>query len=151
MRKATLFMLSAVLLLACDLAGQDAPRSSPAQPSQPNQQETSSSSSSHPNKRKPLPGFLIIGSIFNEKALSFPGVEVRVRRNDEKKFRWTTTTNSRGEFAVRVPEGMEYEVVVRVKKYRDVSRVVNTNNGDVQQRLSIRLEPADSGDKGATQ
>lgn len=92
-------------------------------------------------KKAPLPGFLIIGTVFNERALAFPGVQVRVRQTGEKKFRWDTYTNSRGEFAVRVPEGQGYEVVVHARKYRQISREVNTNTGDVQQRLSIQLEP----------
>jgi hypothetical protein len=94
------------------------------------------------SKNKANPGFLIIGTVFDEKALSFPGVQVRVRRVDEKKFRWETHTNSRGEFAVRVPEGFDYEVVVRAKHYQDQAKSVTTNNGDIQLRLSIKLEPA---------
>jgi hypothetical protein len=94
------------------------------------------------SKNKANPGFLIIGTVFDEKALSFPGVQVRVRRVDEKKFRWEAYTNSRGEFAVRVPEGFAYEVVVRAKHYQDQAKSVTTNNGDIQQRLSIQLEPA---------
>ena len=94
------------------------------------------------SKNKANPGFLIIGTVFDEKALSFPGVQVRVRRVDEKKFRWETYTNSRGEFAVRVPEGFDYEVVVRAKHYQDQAKSVTTNRGDIQQRLSIKLEPA---------
>jgi hypothetical protein len=92
---------------------------------------------------------LIIGTVFNENALSFPGVEVRVRRKDEKKYRWQTATNSRGEFALRVPEDHEYEVLVHVKKYQDQTRAVTTANGDTQQRLSIKLEPVNSAKTGA--
>lgn len=101
------------------------------------------------SKNKAVPGFLIIGTVFDEKALSFPGVQVRIRRADEKKFRWETYTNSRGEFAVRVPSGFDYEVVVRAKHYQDQAKSVSTNNGDIQQRLSIKLEPATAGNTGA--
>jgi hypothetical protein len=66
---------------------------------------------------------------------------VRIRRKDEKKFRWEAYTNSRGEFAVRVPPGHNYEVVTHVKSYQDQSNVVDSNV-DVQQRLSIKLEPS---------
>jgi hypothetical protein len=99
-----------------------------------------SSSSTSQNKERPLPTFLIIGTVFNEKALSFPGVQVRIRRSDEKKFKWETYTNSRGEFAIRVYPGYDYEVVAHVKKYQDQSQPVNAK-ADVQQRLSIKLEP----------
>src|SRR5271165_2513773 len=102
------------------------------------------------NPTRTVPGFLIIGTVFNERALSLPGVEVRVRQAGQKKHRWQTYTNSRGEFAVRVPEGHEYEVVVRVKKYQELVQKVTAVNGDNQQRLSIKLQPVvDSGKNGA--
>jgi hypothetical protein len=103
-------------------------------------QQPSSSSTQTSSKGKMLPSFLIIGTVFDEKALSFAGVQVRIRRTDEKKFRWETYTNSRGEFAVRVYPGYEYELVTHVKKYQDQSKAVDAKV-DVQQRLSIKLEP----------
>ena len=93
----------------------------------------------HKANTKPVPSFLIIGTVFNEHALSFPGVLVRVRRAGENKFQWQTYTNSRGEFAVRVPPGFDYEVVAHEKKYKDQTKIVDSRL-DVQQRLSIRLE-----------
>ena len=93
-------------------------------------------------KKRNLPAYVILGTVFNEKALSYPNARVQIRREAEKKFRWETYTNSRGEFSMRVPEGQEYEVVVREKKYKDVSVKVTANAGELQQRLSIRLEPA---------
>ena len=101
------------------------------------------------SKNKAKPGFLIVGTVFDERALSFPGVEVRIRRADEKKFRWETYTDTRGEFAVRVPEGFDYEVVVRAKHYQDQAKSVTTNNGDNQRRLSIKLEPVSPAKTGA--
>ncbi len=87
--------------------------------------------------------------MFNEKALAFPGVEVRIRRKGEKKFRYDLYTNSRGEFAIRVPDGIEYEVVVRQKHYKEQSIFVAANKADVQQRLTFKLEsttPQKAGD-----
>jgi len=98
-------------------------------------------------KKRSLPAYVILGTVFNEQALSYPNARVQVRREAEKKFRWETYTNSRGEFAVRVPEGQEYEVVVKEKKYKGVSVKVVANAGELQQRLSIRLEPV-SAEKG---
>jgi hypothetical protein len=91
---------------------------------------------------------LIIGTVFNENARSFPGAEVRIRVKNEKKYHWQTYTNSRGEFAVRVPEGHLYEVLVHVKKYKDQTQDIATSNSDKQQRLSIKLEPVASDKKG---
>jgi len=67
----------------------------------------------------------------------------------EKKFRYDTYTNSRGEFAIRVPDGIEYEVVVREKNYKAQSQAVVANVADVQKRLTFKLEstkPAKAGD-----
>jgi len=91
---------------------------------------------------------VIIGTVFNEKALSFPEVRVRIRQANEKKFRWETYTNSRGEFAVRVAEGKEYEVLVQAKRFKDQSQTVKADAGAVQERLSFRLERVTSGKAG---
>ena len=106
--------------------------------------EQSSSNKHH----KTRPAFLILGTVFNEKAYAFPGVQVRIRRKGEKKFRYDMYTNSRGEFAVRVPEGIEYEVVVTQKKYKEQTQEIAANMTDVQKRLTFKLEtiaPAKSG------
>ena len=117
------------------------------QPPEPPQQAPANSGGTHPQaqndgkqgKTKPIPSFLIIGTVFNEHALSFPGVQVRIRRAGDKKYTWETYTNSRGEFAVRVPPGYDYEVLVHIKKYKDQTKSVDSKV-DVQQRLSIQLE-----------
>ena len=106
-------------------------------------------SSSTSKRKSKIPPFLILGTVFNERALAFPGVEVKIRRKGEKKFRYDTYTNSRGEFAIRVPDGIEYEVVVRQKTYKEQSQVVTANMADVQKRLTFKLEtikPVKAGD-----
>ena len=118
----------------------------PATVPSPAPAQESSSTSRHKSK---IPPFLILGTVFNEHALAFPGVEVKIRRKGEKKFRYDTYTNSRGEFAIRVPDGIEYEVVVREKNYKEQSQAVVANMADVQKRLSFKLEstkPAKAGD-----
>lgn len=123
-------------------ASPQAPAAAP--PSAPAQE--SSSTSKHKSK---IPPFLILGTVFNENALAFPGIEVKIRRKGEKKFRYDTYTNSRGEFAIRVPDGIEYEVVVHEKNYKEQSQAVVANMADVQRRLTFKLEsakPAKAGD-----
>lgn len=100
------------------------------------------------SKGRPIPSFLILGTVFDEKALSMPGARVRIRRSEEKKYRWETYTNSRGEFAVRVVPGYEYEVTIHNDKYQDHSETIDSRV-DVQQRLSIKLEPASPSKAGA--
>jgi len=145
------FYLGLLLSLANSFVGQQpkdsAPVASPSQaPVAP--PEASQASSPSKGKKKPLPVYLIIGTVFDEKALSFPDVRVRVRQTSEKKFRWETYTNSRGEFAVRVPEGNEYEVQVQAKNFKEQSQTVKADAGAIQQRLSFRLEPAAPGKAG---
>jgi hypothetical protein len=101
-------------------------------------------SSTNKNKNK-IPPFVILGTVFDEKAMAYPGVQVHVRLKGDKKFKWDTYTNSRGEFAVRVPEGPDYEVFVHVKHFQDVSEFVSAKGGVVQQQLSIRMQPVSQG------
>jgi Carboxypeptidase regulatory-like domain len=142
-------LLAAFVLVPAPAATEQGNQPVPAVSSPQTGQSEGRAQAESADKKKPAPGFLIIGTVFDERALSFPGVQVRIRRMDQKKFRWETYTNSRGEFAVRVPEGFDYEVVVRAKHYQDQSKSVRTNAGDIQQRLSIRLEPVNPGKTGA--
>lgn len=91
-----------------------------------------------------LLGFLITGTVFNEHALSFPNVRVQVRKVGDKKYKWEAITTSRGEFTLRVPYGPDYEVYVHEKKYQDATKTVKTQNGDIQERVTIRLELKDA-------
>lgn len=151
MRKVTSAYLGLLLCLARPAVAQQpaapAPAAAPSQPTATNP-EASRASSSSKGKKKPLPVYLITGTVFDEKALSFPYAKVRIRQTGEKKFRWETFTNSRGEFAVRVAEGNEYEVQVQAKSFKEQSQTVKAEAGGIQQRLSFRLEPAVEGKTG---
>jgi hypothetical protein len=101
---------------------------------------------SDPQKYSHANDFLIRGSVFTDKALSFPGVKLRVRRAGEKKFRWEECTNSRGEFAIRVPQGSEYEMVVHAKGFADQTKVVDAKSGtDAKDNLVFRMRPTAGG------
>jgi carboxypeptidase family protein len=91
--------------------------------------------------------FLIRGTVFNDKALSFPGAELRIRPAGQKKYRWETYTNSRGEFAVRVPQGSDYEMLVHAKGFSDQTRTVDAKNGGNEETIVFHLEPAVGGKK----
>ena len=147
-------LLACAIVVACLLLPRTCNAQQPVPPPPPPESGTQapppapsreSSSKSH----KTIPAFLILGTVFNEKAYAFPGVQVRIRRKGEKRFRYEIYTNSRGEFAVRVPDGIEYEVVVAQKKYKEQMQEVAANAADVQKRLTFRLElvapPAKSG------
>jgi hypothetical protein len=91
--------------------------------------------------------FLIIGTVFDEKGYAFPGVQLRIRRSSEKKFRWDSYTNSRGEFAVRVPQGTDYEMIVHAKGFTDQTRALDANTGVSEARIVFRMESGGGGKK----
>jgi hypothetical protein len=83
--------------------------------------------------------------VFSDKALSFPGVQLRIRKAGEKKFRWESYTNSRGEFAMRVPQGSDYEMVVQAKGFAEQTRTIDARTGANEQSIVFRMEPATGG------
>jgi hypothetical protein len=119
-----------------------APSSAPASSS-----SNSSSSSSSGKRGKHANDFLVIGTIFTDKAYALPGARIRVRRTGEKKFRWDTYTNSRGEFAFRVPQGGEYEIVIIAKGFADQNQTVSTKSGISEDTVVYRMQPASGGKK----
>ena len=148
MTKIALVLLAALLYFPCFAPAQEPAPPAPTAPSASGESGPDTGSSSSKTKNRLIPSFLIIGTVFNENALSFPRVQIRIRRSGEKKFRWETYTDSRGEFAVRVPPGFEYEVVTHMKSYADQTQHVDAKV-DVQQRLSIKLEPQVQSKAGA--
>jgi hypothetical protein len=107
--------------------------------------QSSSSAKSGKQKYSHANDFLIRGTVFTDKALSFPGVQLRIRRSGEKKFRWEDQTNSRGEFAIRVPQGTQYEMVVRAKGFADQTRTIDARTGSGENNVVFRMEPAKKG------
>jgi hypothetical protein len=122
------------------------PRQEPAPPS-------ASTSSSAPAKKtrqlksKHADDFLVKGTVFTPDGLAFPGVELRIRRANEKKFRWQTYTDSRGEFAVRVKQGTQYQVVVHAKGFEDQMKPIDATSGNEIDDMVFRMEPAERGKK----
>ena len=89
-------------------------------------------------KSTPRNDFLIFGTVFTEQGFSFRGAEIRVRRAGEKKVRWESRADARGEFAIRVPSGGEYEMTVSVKGHREEKRKVDARTGN-REDMVIRL------------
>jgi hypothetical protein len=109
------------------------------------QPQSSSSSKNGKQKYSHANDFLIRGTVFTEKALSFPDVQLRIRRSGEKKFHWEDRTNSRGEFAIRVPQGAQYEMVVHVKGFADQAKTIDARTGAGENNVVFRMEPAKRG------
>jgi hypothetical protein len=119
----------------------------PATPPHPSAAAAAPPSKSGKARYSHVNDFLIRGTVFNDKALSFPGVQLRIRRAGEKKFRWESYTDSRGEFAVRVPQGSDYEMVVRAKGFGEQTRSIDAKNGGNEQSIVFRMQPS-AGGKG---
>jgi len=133
-----------VMLLATAIVKAQAPPAPP--PATP--QENPPASAEKPKKKSArLPDFLIHGTVFTEKGLSFPGAELRIRVVGEKKYRWETYSNSRGEFAVRVPSGADYEVLVQTKGFVNQTHTVGAKSSGDEETVVFLMQPVTGGKK----
>lgn len=98
-----------------------------------------------PRKNSHANDFLIRGTVFSPQGMSLPGAELRIRRAGEKKFRWEALTDRRGEFAVRVPQGSHYELVLRARGFEEQTRAVDAKAGVRQEDVVFRVQPASGG------
>ena len=127
-----------LLCFAASLGAQEAVQP-PAAPSAPSAESTSKqnpnlSATRHSND------FLVRGTVFTQEGFALPGAELRIRRSADKKFRWQTFSDSRGDFAVRVKMGADYEVLVRAKGFAEQSVPVNAKTGDRYKDLVFRMQ-----------
>jgi hypothetical protein len=139
-RKRCVIVLATILITSCLplLAGQDAATSA-ATPTAP-----SDSSSARKSKHRHGDDLVIRGTVFNERGLAMPDVKLRIRRSDQKKSRWETYTNSRGEFAVRVPKGPDYEIAAESKGFAKQSQAIN---GQSEENVVLHMQPVSGGKK----
>jgi hypothetical protein len=137
-----LVLLGIVALLAPapGSAQNPAQESAPAPAQPPASADSSSKQKSTASASRHSDDFLIRGTIFTEEGLALPGAQMRIRRTAEKKPRWQTVSNSRGDFAVRVKMGTAYEVTVRAKGFQEQSLPVNAATGDRFKDLVFRLQ-----------
>jgi hypothetical protein len=92
-----------------------------------------------------MAGFLVKGTVFTEQGFALPDAELRIRRANEKKFRWTVRTDRRGEFATRVPKGADYEISVRARGYEEQSHVVDAKAGEGDEGMIFHMSPIAGG------
>lgn len=90
--------------------------------------------------------FLIYGNVFTEQGFALPGAEAKVRRTNERKQRWEAYSDRRGEFAVRVPRGDQYEIAIKAKGYTPLTRAVDARSGD-REDMVFRMQVAAEGKK----
>lgn len=90
--------------------------------------------------------FLLFGTVFTAQGFALPGAKVEVRRAGEKKVRWSSISDRRGEFAIRVPPGAEYEVTVTSKDFETMVRKVDATSG-VREDMVFRMAVSPGGKK----
>jgi hypothetical protein len=142
-------LCTAALVTSCSSAFGLTQEPVPSAPASIPPRQSTAAAASKPGKQKysHVNDFLIRGTVFTDKALSFPGVQLRIRKAGEKKFRWESYTNSRGEFAVRVPQGSDYEMEVRAKGFAEQTRTINAKTGANEGNIVFRMQPS-AGGKG---
>lgn len=134
-RHFVLLPLVALFAAAAILHAQEPPAPPPTDPA-PAQTESSTKS----KHVRHLDAFLIRGTVYDEKSLSLSGAQLRVKRHGEKKYRWSTVTNSRGEFAIRVPPGSDYELLTQAKDFTDNVTAVDAKNQSSEDNMVIHME-----------
>jgi hypothetical protein len=127
-----------LLSFAASLRAQEAAQP-PASQSSPSSESTSKQNPNQSTARHSN-DFLVRGTVFTQEGFALPGAELRIRRTAEKKFRWQTFSNSRGDFAVRVKMGADYEVIVRAKGFAEQSVPVDAKTGDRYKDLVFRMQ-----------
>jgi hypothetical protein len=88
--------------------------------------------------------FLIFATVFTDRGFSLPGARVRVRREEEKKFRWEGMSDHQGELAIRVPQGAEYEMTIEARGFKPATRKISALD-DNRADLTIQMEPLSGG------
>jgi hypothetical protein len=88
--------------------------------------------------------FVIFATVFTAQGFTLPGARVRVRRADEKKFRWEAMSDRRGELGIRVKQGAEYEVTIQARGYEPQTRKVDAREGN-REDLTFQMEPLKKG------
>jgi hypothetical protein len=141
MRTALTAVLLGVYLWAPPLAGaQQAPPAGPAQAPPASSQAPESKRGKHQND------LVLLGTVFNEQGFALPGAQVQVRRAGEKKVRGEDITNRLGEFSVRVPRSIEYEISVKARGFQEQSQKIEATVGD-RQDFVFRMKPVTGGKK----
>jgi hypothetical protein len=116
----------------------------PAPPSQNNPAAPPTAAAESSNKKKPATrhqhDFLIKGTVFTQEGLSFAGARIRIRKTGEKSFRWQSEANSRGEFAIRVIQGAQYDVVVNAKGFKEQQKRVDATGTERIEDVVFRME-----------
>ncbi len=92
--------------------------------------------------KKPKPYALLFGTMWDANNRPLPGVEIHIRRAQDKKAKWTLVSDNRGEFAQRVPPGTQDYVAwaeVKRKGEKHSQRVETKVHVDNDERVDFGL------------
>lgn len=131
---AIVLIMSLLFFTPARLAAQEPPPPSPPAVTPQNESSSQQKPTGHHSD-----DFLVRGTVFTPQGMALPGAELRIRRASEKKFRWQTVSNSRGEFAVRVKMGADYLVLVHVKGFPDQSQPLDAKTGERFKDMVFRM------------
>jgi len=84
--------------------------------------------------------FLIFATVFNDRGFALFGAQARVRREEDKKFRWDATSDHQGELAIRVPQDANYEITIQARGFQTQTRKIDATQGN-RADLTIRMQP----------
>jgi hypothetical protein len=136
----SVFGLAVFLLPLLGLAQSQQPApSAPETPAKAPQTAAESSNKKKSSSRHQH-DFLIKGTVFTQEGLSFGGARVRIRKAGDKSFHWQDVANSRGEFAIRVVQGAQYEVVVDAKGWKEQKKPVDATGSERMEDVVFRME-----------
>lgn len=88
--------------------------------------------------------FVLVGTVFTEQGFALPAAAIRVRRAGEKKIREKAQSDRRGEFALRLRPGLEYEVSVEAKGYEPQTKKLSAEIGGPNNFI-FRMKPVQGG------
>jgi len=84
--------------------------------------------------------YVIFATVFTDRGFALFGARARVRRSEEKKFRWETTSDHQGELAFRVPRDAEYEMTIEARGFKTQTQKIDARE-DNRADLTVRMEP----------
>jgi len=139
-RRRWIIVLTAAMAAVVPALAAQEPATSPGSSSPATQ-----SSSTSKSKRSHGNDLLLRGTVFNERGLAMREVKLRIRRANEKKNHWETYTNSRGEFAIRVPPGSDYEIQAESKGFERQTRAITAKDSIGDEKITFHMEPLKGG------
>jgi hypothetical protein len=93
-------------------------------------------------QRKPSPDDCIFyATVFTNEGRLLVGAEIHVHPTGKKKPDYEAWSDLRGEFAVRVPNGGDYDILVKADKFITQMRTAHADTGQQNMVFHMELQP----------